>query len=353
MCAMKISLGLSRIDKPSGLIDPRQFSVLALVFLLIHLFSNTALAESRRCYTYTPDASMVNSDVVQAIQQALADKGYDPGLVDGVFGARTSRAIRALEKDKGLRATGEVSGISIISLGLGNHPAVTDLLQTMRWISAGDDYWVDLGRVCIFGRSQNELTGSGRWQMQPVRKRGTIPDEDKLVLNTASSAEVYQCRPIYHDIADTVGEFDSESTESKILAYADCPIPLPRVLKPTRLKHRELVEIHIDSVRGGLLIPAEKTSAGLLLGQNFCRVCPLGEFYDFTLSPNYAQNTVWIFDRANTTFSLGSTRYTAREAGARILFSESGLNMSNFEISEIQAHQSDQASETLVFEELP
>ena len=166
MCAMKISLGLSRIDKPSGLIDPRQFSVLALVFLLIHLFSNTALAESRRCYTYTPDASMVNSDVVQAIQQALADKGYDPGLVDGVFGARTSRAIRALEKDKGLRATGEVSGISIISLGLGNHPAVTDLLQTMRWISAGDDYWVDLGRVCIFGRSQNELTGSGRWQTQ-------------------------------------------------------------------------------------------------------------------------------------------------------------------------------------------
>lgn len=46
--------------------------------------------------------------VVRA-QQLLAALGYDPGTVDGLFGARTAAAIEAFERDQGVTPTGEVS----------------------------------------------------------------------------------------------------------------------------------------------------------------------------------------------------------------------------------------------------
>ena len=45
----------------------------------------------------------------KALQQALADKGYNPGPVDGIIGAGTRRALRAWQKDAGLPADGYAS----------------------------------------------------------------------------------------------------------------------------------------------------------------------------------------------------------------------------------------------------
>lgn len=46
---------------------------------------------------------------VHGIQRALAARGYDPGGVDGAEGPRTRAAIRAYQKDSGLRETGRAS----------------------------------------------------------------------------------------------------------------------------------------------------------------------------------------------------------------------------------------------------
>ena len=46
---------------------------------------------------------------VRGIQRALAARGYDPGGVDGAEGPRTRAAIRAYQKDAGLRETGRAS----------------------------------------------------------------------------------------------------------------------------------------------------------------------------------------------------------------------------------------------------
>ena len=46
---------------------------------------------------------------VREIQRALAARGYDPGGADGAEGPRTRAAIRAYQKDAGLRETGRAS----------------------------------------------------------------------------------------------------------------------------------------------------------------------------------------------------------------------------------------------------
>ncbi len=45
----------------------------------------------------------------KALQQALLDRGYNPGPVDGIIGAGTKRALRAWQQDKGLPADGYAS----------------------------------------------------------------------------------------------------------------------------------------------------------------------------------------------------------------------------------------------------
>ncbi len=43
-----------------------------------------------------------NANVIKELQQALKDKGYNPGPIDGVFGQQTQKALNAFQKDNGL-----------------------------------------------------------------------------------------------------------------------------------------------------------------------------------------------------------------------------------------------------------
>ena len=56
----------------------------------------------------SPDGADSGSRIVD-LQHALRRLGYDPGLADGILGARTSAAIRAFQADVGLPVTGRVS----------------------------------------------------------------------------------------------------------------------------------------------------------------------------------------------------------------------------------------------------
>jgi len=41
-------------------------------------------------------------DVIKKVQKALKERGYDPGPIDGIFGAQTQKALNAFQKDNGL-----------------------------------------------------------------------------------------------------------------------------------------------------------------------------------------------------------------------------------------------------------
>ncbi len=55
---------------------------------------------------------------VRAAQQALRDKGYDPGPIDGKMGPKTTTALRQYQKAENLTATGKLDAPTADKLGV-------------------------------------------------------------------------------------------------------------------------------------------------------------------------------------------------------------------------------------------
>ncbi len=55
---------------------------------------------------------------VRAVQQALKDKGHDPGNVDGVMGPKTRSALRDFQKKEGIKDTGQLDQDTMSKLGV-------------------------------------------------------------------------------------------------------------------------------------------------------------------------------------------------------------------------------------------
>jgi peptidoglycan hydrolase-like protein with peptidoglycan-binding domain len=59
-----------------------------------------------------------NMEQVKAVQQALKDKGADPGEVDGIMGPKTRQALREYQQKEGLKATGRLDSETASKLGV-------------------------------------------------------------------------------------------------------------------------------------------------------------------------------------------------------------------------------------------
>ena len=59
-----------------------------------------------------------NRDQVRAAQQALKDKGHDPGMVDGVMGPKTQAALKDFQKSQGIQDTGRLDAETMAKLGI-------------------------------------------------------------------------------------------------------------------------------------------------------------------------------------------------------------------------------------------
>jgi peptidoglycan hydrolase-like protein with peptidoglycan-binding domain len=55
---------------------------------------------------------------VKAVQQALKDKGHDPGEVDGKMGPKTQAALRDFQSKEGLTASGRLDAETMSKLGV-------------------------------------------------------------------------------------------------------------------------------------------------------------------------------------------------------------------------------------------
>jgi peptidoglycan hydrolase-like protein with peptidoglycan-binding domain len=63
-------------------------------------------------------AAAGGSEQVKAVQQALKDKGHDPGEIDGVMGPKTQAALRDYQQKEGLKATGRLDSATASKLGV-------------------------------------------------------------------------------------------------------------------------------------------------------------------------------------------------------------------------------------------
>jgi len=59
-----------------------------------------------------------NAEHVRAIQQALKDKGHDPGEIDGKMGPKTQAALKDFQSKEGLKATGRMDAETMTKLGV-------------------------------------------------------------------------------------------------------------------------------------------------------------------------------------------------------------------------------------------
>ena len=60
----------------------------------------------------------MSQDQIKQIQQALKDKGHDPGPIDGNMNARTQQAIRDFQKSQKLTVTGTLDSSTASALGV-------------------------------------------------------------------------------------------------------------------------------------------------------------------------------------------------------------------------------------------
>jgi hypothetical protein len=69
----------------------------------------------------TPSASTspgYDSALVRSVQQALNDKGYSAGPVDGRWGPATEEAVKRFQQASGLPQSGELEGSTLSALGI-------------------------------------------------------------------------------------------------------------------------------------------------------------------------------------------------------------------------------------------
>jgi peptidoglycan hydrolase-like protein with peptidoglycan-binding domain len=70
--------------------------------------------------TPTSSAGMAaSSEEIRQIQQALKDRGQDPGTVNGVMTPQTQQALRTFQSQQGLNATGTLDAQTRTALGVG------------------------------------------------------------------------------------------------------------------------------------------------------------------------------------------------------------------------------------------
>jgi len=64
------------------------------------------------------EASTPGPSDVRQIQQALKDKGFDVGPIDGQLGPQTEQALRSFQQAQGLQATGQIDQKTMAALGV-------------------------------------------------------------------------------------------------------------------------------------------------------------------------------------------------------------------------------------------
>jgi peptidoglycan hydrolase-like protein with peptidoglycan-binding domain len=78
---------------------------------------STRAAKSRR--SGPPKQTEPSAQRYMEIQQALADRGYYKGEIDGKWGASCVEALKQFQEEQNLKPDGKLGALSLIALGLG------------------------------------------------------------------------------------------------------------------------------------------------------------------------------------------------------------------------------------------
>jgi peptidoglycan hydrolase-like protein with peptidoglycan-binding domain len=108
--------------------DKRVITTMAAIALPLALsfpaLAQDASAPPAQAPAAAPQASQstapvsLTRDQITQLQQALNDNGFDAGEVDGVFGAKTSAALKQFQSKAGLQPTGRIDQQTLALVGM-------------------------------------------------------------------------------------------------------------------------------------------------------------------------------------------------------------------------------------------
>ena len=142
-------------------------AVVALEMAWIQLFAESGCLPDEQ----QVQAAAAISSYTAALQQQLADAGFDPGTVDGIYGPQTVAAVQALQKAAGLPETGtvdkateaalraqlEAAGSAAAQASLASTAALQQTLKLAGyWDGPIDGLWSDALTAAV-GAAQTDL----------------------------------------------------------------------------------------------------------------------------------------------------------------------------------------------------
>ena len=68
-------------------------------------------------------ASAQNAETVRKVQEALNEKGYNVGPVDGKWGTKSKQAMKKFQKSEGIQANGKIDTQTLAKLGVSSQAA--------------------------------------------------------------------------------------------------------------------------------------------------------------------------------------------------------------------------------------
>lgn len=88
--------------------------------------SEGAKSDTMQSEKMKSEGAKAGREHVKAAQQALKEKGYDTGTIDGVMGPKTQAALKDFQKAQGLQETGRLDGETMAKLGVEGRTGQTD-----------------------------------------------------------------------------------------------------------------------------------------------------------------------------------------------------------------------------------
>jgi peptidoglycan hydrolase-like protein with peptidoglycan-binding domain len=89
----------------------------ALAFSVASVWSQD-MPTKERTAPAAPGGQKLSEDEIKNVQQALKEKGHDPGAIDGKMSRQTVSAITAFQKASGLKSTGQLDEQTLKALGV-------------------------------------------------------------------------------------------------------------------------------------------------------------------------------------------------------------------------------------------
>lgn len=154
-----------------------------------------------QCRTLQVRTPYLSGDDVRAVQNALGDRGWDPGTADGVYGPQTSAAVRRFQMSRGLRVTGVVGAEEYRQLGVrcptyppepgpAPGPAECRRLSAVQPYPRGDD--VRAVQHALTARGISPGPADGVYGPRTARAVGVFQTREGLTVNGVVDAEVYR-----------------------------------------------------------------------------------------------------------------------------------------------------------------